>query len=105
MAPALGAAYYELIDGEIRVLDPKEMPEAARRIESPYEVEARYSTKRSMGWVGYKVHLAETRDEGFPHLITDGHRRKTAICYPAQTRNERGAARRATGRLFLRLWE
>ena len=49
--------YYEISDGRIRVLDPKEMPEGARRIESPYEVEARYSTKRSMGWVGYKVHL------------------------------------------------
>ena len=65
--------HYELIDREVRVLDPKEMPEAARRIESPYEVEARYSTKRSMGWVGYKVHLTESCDEGLPHLITDVH--------------------------------
>jgi transposase len=65
--------HYEQIDGEVRVLDPKEMPEAARRIESPYEVEARYSTKRSLGWVGYKVHLTENCDEGFPHLITDVH--------------------------------
>jgi transposase len=65
--------HYERIDGEVRVLDPKEMPEGARRIESPYEVEARYSTKRSMNWVGYKVHLTESCDEGFPHLITDVH--------------------------------
>ena len=65
--------YYEQIDTEIRVLDPKEMPEGARRLESPYEVEARYSTKRSMSWVGYKVHLTESCDEGFPHLITDVH--------------------------------
>ena len=65
--------HYERIDGGIRVLDPKEMPEGAQRIESPYEVEARYSTKRSMGWVGYKVHLTESCDEGFPHLITDVH--------------------------------
>ena len=65
--------HYEHIDGGIRILDPKEMPEAAHRIESPYEVEARYSTKRSMGWVGYKVHLTESCDEGFPHLITDVH--------------------------------
>jgi len=49
------------------------MSEGARRIESPYEVEARYSTKRSMSWVGYKVHLTESCDEGFPHLITDVH--------------------------------
>src|SRR5215213_2410867 len=65
--------YYEMSDGRIRVLDPKEMPEGARRLESPYEVEVRYSTKRSMGWVGYKVHLTESCNEGFPHLITDVH--------------------------------
>jgi transposase len=65
--------YYEISDGRIRVLDPKEMPEGARRIESPYEMEARYSTKRSMSWVGYKVHLTESCDEGLPHLIMDVH--------------------------------
>jgi transposase len=26
-----------------------------------------------MGWVGYKVHLTESCDKGFPHLITDVH--------------------------------
>ena len=57
----------------MRVLDPKEMPEAAHPIESPYEVEARYSTKRSMDWIGYKVHLTESCDEGFPHVIMDVH--------------------------------
>jgi transposase len=62
---------YALIDREVRVLDPKEMPEPARRIESPYKVEARYSTKRSMGWVCYKVHLMACCDEGLPHLITN----------------------------------
>jgi transposase len=65
--------YYDVSDGQIRVLDQKEMPEGARCIESPYEMEARYSTKRSMGWVGYKVHLTESCDEGLPHLITDIH--------------------------------
>jgi transposase len=65
--------YYEISDGQIRVLDPKEMPEGARRIESPYEIEARYSSKRSMSWVGYKVHLTESCDEELPHLITDVH--------------------------------
>src|SRR5829696_1534969 len=43
--------HYERSDGQTRVLDPKERPEAAYCIESPYEVEARYSTKRSMSWV------------------------------------------------------
>lgn len=60
-------------EGEIRVLDPKEMPEPAQCIDSPYEVEARYATKRSRKWVGYKVHLTESCDEGFPSLITGVH--------------------------------
>jgi transposase len=65
--------HYETSDEEIRLLDPKEMPEAARRIESPYEMEARYCTKGRMSWVGYKVHLTESCDEGLPHLITNVH--------------------------------
>lgn len=60
-------------EGGLRVRDPKEMPEAARRVESPYETEARYSTKGGMSWVGYKVHLTESCDEGLPHLITNVH--------------------------------
>ncbi len=37
----------------------------------PYDPETRYSTKRSMEWVGYKVHLTETRDPETPHLIVN----------------------------------
>lgn len=65
--------YYEISGGQIRVLDPKGMPEAALRIESPYEVEPRYASKGGMSWVGYKVHLTESCDEGLPHLITNVH--------------------------------
>jgi transposase len=39
-------------------------------IASPYDVEARYCTKRSTAWVGYKVHLTETCEEDQPYLIT-----------------------------------
>jgi transposase len=39
-------------------------------IASPYDPEARYCTKRGVEWVGYKVHLTETCDDGQPHLIT-----------------------------------
>ena len=62
---------YEVIDGELWVRNPKEVPEAAHCIESPYEPEARYATKRSMSWVGYKVHLTESCNEDLPNLITD----------------------------------
>ncbi len=64
--------HYEVIEGRVRVHAPKEIPEAAHCIESPYEPEARYSAKRSMSWVGYKVHLTETcDDEELPRLITN----------------------------------
>ncbi|KTS10688.1 transposase [Methylobacterium radiotolerans] len=39
------------------------------RIQSPYDAEARYRTKRNTGWIGYMVHLTETCDAGAPHLI------------------------------------
>ncbi len=47
-----------------------EQPPAAVRIASPYDLEARYSSKRETHWVGYKVHLTETCDPDQPDLIT-----------------------------------
>jgi transposase len=47
-----------------------EQPPAALRITSPYELEARYSTKRNTQWVGYKHHLTETCEPEYPDLIT-----------------------------------
>ena len=49
----------------------KEMPAAAEQISSPYDPDARYSTKRDVSWVGYKVHLTETCDPDTPHVITN----------------------------------
>src|SRR5215475_260994 len=46
-----------------------EQPPAALRITSPYELEARYSTKRDTQWVGYKHHLTETYEPEHPDLI------------------------------------
>jgi transposase len=57
-------------DGQMRLRDPKALPHAAEIIESPYEPEARFATKRGMHWVGYKVHLTETCDDDLPHLVT-----------------------------------
>jgi transposase len=58
-------------DGQLLWRDPKALPSAAEIIESPYDPEARYATKRDLHWVGYKVHLTETCDDELPHLITD----------------------------------
>ena len=49
----------------------KDMPAPAELIASPYDPEARYSTKRCVEWVGYKVHLTETCDLNTPHLIVN----------------------------------
>lgn len=65
--------YIQDSNGGMRARDPKEMAEGAYLIQTPYEVEARYSSKRKSGWVGYKVHLTESCDEGFPSLITGVH--------------------------------
>ena len=47
-----------------------EQPPASQRLQSPYDSEARSSTKGHTQWVGYKVHLTETCDAGSPDLIT-----------------------------------
>ena len=47
-----------------------ELPPVGERLQSPYDPEAHYSTKRQTEWSGYKVHLTETCDEDAAHLIT-----------------------------------
>lgn len=39
------------------------------RIESPYDIDARFRTKGGMGWTGYMAHLTEACDEDAPHLV------------------------------------
>ena len=55
----------------LRLRPVKEMPAVAALIASPYDVDARWSTKRGLEWVGYKVHLTETCEPDQPHLITE----------------------------------
>ena len=57
--------------GQLRWREVKDMPSPAGLISSPYDTDARYSTKREMEWVGYKVHLTETCDADRPHLIVN----------------------------------
>lgn len=54
----------------VRLRDDENQPPGAQRIASPYDVEARYSMKRNMEWMGYKVHFTETCDDENVHLIT-----------------------------------
>jgi transposase len=39
------------------------------RIESPYDVDARFRSKAGTSWTGYMVHLTETCDVNAPHLV------------------------------------
>ncbi len=49
----------------------EEAPPSAVLIQSPYDREARYSSKRETTWVGYKVHISETCDDDRPDLIRE----------------------------------
>src|SRR4051812_34495401 len=57
--------------GQLRWREVKDMPSPAGLISSPYDTDARYSTKREVQWVGYKAHLTETCDADRPHLIVN----------------------------------
>lgn len=60
----------QVVDGQLAWRADDNIPPAARFIGSPYDVEARYSRKRTTSWLGYKVHVTETCDRGLPPLIT-----------------------------------
>ncbi len=57
-------------DGRPRWRVVAELPPVGERLQSPYDPEMHYSTKRQMEWSGYKVHVTETCDEDAAHLIT-----------------------------------
>ncbi len=61
---------YDLEASPIQWHPTEKLPPSSERIASPHDTEARYSTKRSVTWVGYKVHLTETCEKDTPHLIT-----------------------------------
>jgi transposase len=57
--------------GQVALRAIEAMPSPAGLIASPYDPQARYSTKRGMAWVGYKVQLTETCDPDLPSLIVN----------------------------------
>lgn len=61
---------YRQVEGQVKQRPVKDMPPESTWIRSPYDSEARYCTKRNMGWVGYRTHLTETCDAQHPRLIT-----------------------------------
>jgi transposase len=65
------AEQYSEVNGKLGWREVKDMPSPAELIASPYDPEARYSTKREIEWVGYKVHVTETCEADTPHLIVN----------------------------------
>lgn len=63
--------YHMVEEGQaLRWRSEKALPPSAQRLPSPYDTDARYGSKRTTTWLGYKVHLTETCDEETPHVIT-----------------------------------
>jgi transposase len=59
--------------GQVILRPASELSRAACAIESPYDPEARHSSKHQLCWTGYKVHISETCDSDLPCLITHMH--------------------------------
>lgn len=62
---------YQVVNGQLQWRPDKDTPPKRLLIQSPYDPEARNSTKRDVNWTGYKVHLTETCDEETPNIITN----------------------------------
>jgi transposase len=56
--------------GGVRLREERELPRAAEGLESPYELDARFRSKRGSNWTGYMVHLSETCEPDEVRLIT-----------------------------------
>ncbi|MEU0215180.1 IS1182 family transposase [Streptomyces sp. NPDC006265] len=63
--------HFHVVEGEVRRRDPKDRPPGAKRLVTPYDIEARGSVKRDTMWDGYKVHLTEACGTDAPNLITN----------------------------------
>jgi hypothetical protein len=99
--------YHRTINDDIQEVawrEEKDLPPSRERICSPYDTDARYATKRSSGWEGYKVHLTETCDDatetglGAPghergHHRRHGHRRRETRADPHRPQPPQPASR------------
>ncbi len=53
-----------------RLREARDQPPKTLALQSPYDLDARFHTKRETSWTGYTIHLTETCDDDRPHLIT-----------------------------------
>jgi transposase len=62
--------YFVREEKKIRWLTVAELRPSGERLNSPYDPEACYSTRRETAWIGYKVHFTESCDPDSVHLVT-----------------------------------
>jgi hypothetical protein len=61
--------YHPTPDGTPRWRGAADLPPTSRLIQSPYDPDARFSTRRETRWTGYRVHVTETCEPDEPHLV------------------------------------
>jgi transposase len=62
--------HYFWEEGHLRLRNKDMLPPAHLTLRSPYDPQAHIGRKGGFSWYGYKVHLSESCDSGYPHLIT-----------------------------------
>jgi transposase len=62
--------HYFWEEGQLRLRNKDTLPPAHLTLRSPYDPQAHIGRKGGFSWYGYKVHLTETCDPEYPHLIT-----------------------------------
>jgi transposase len=62
--------HYFWEEGHLRLRNKDSLPPAHLTVRSPYDPQAHIGRKGGFSWYGYKVHLSETCDPEYPHLIT-----------------------------------
>ncbi len=67
-AEADGGSAGEPAGGRVR-MRPVQGRGPADRVESPYDIDARFRSKHATRWTDYMVHLTETCDEDMPRLV------------------------------------
>jgi transposase len=61
---------FQVVEGQVVYLEAGPY-DGKTQIQTPHDPEARYSKKGKQEWVGDKLQVTETDDEGLPHVITD----------------------------------
>ena len=76
---------FRLKDGEVAWRKAEDLPPTGHYITSPSDTEARYATKGTTTWTGYKLLITETCEPDTPNLITNIEPTTAAVADDAVT--------------------